>query len=243
MKTRRQKQHERNSSIAILGVSFALIVVMHALAEGFARLGLFSLALGIIPVLAVSQVKNWKYGVLLGGFFGIVSLLTAVIKGYAGVSVWHNVINPLVSVLPRAFVGFACALLGTLAAKIFARLDRDKPIEPADLPQDNQVDVLPEAQPKRHRHAGRAVGRLTRDYVVHALITFTGVVLNAVGFLGMLLVFARGETVPVGEANVAFDLIYVLEFVVGTNTLIEAIVFTAVVPAIVIALKKSRLAK
>ena len=147
MKTRRQQQLQRNRTIAVLGVSFALIVVLHALAEGFARLGLFSLALGIIPVLAISQIKNWKYGIVLGAFFGVVSLLTAVIKGYAGVSVWHNVINPLVSVLPRAFVGLVCSLLGTLAAKVFARLDRDKPLEPADLPEEGEE---PQPLPVRH---------------------------------------------------------------------------------------------
>ncbi|MBO4535415.1 MAG: ECF transporter S component [Clostridia bacterium] len=237
MKTRRQQQLQRNRTIAVLGVSFALIVVLHALAEGFARLGLFSLALGIIPVLAISQIKNWKYGLALGAFFGVVSLLTAVIKGYAGVSVWHNVINPLVSVLPRAFVGLVCSLLGTLAAKVFARLDRDKPLEPADLPEEGEE---PQPLPVRHT-AGRKVGRFTRDYVVHAFIAFVGVVLNAVGFLGMLLLLARGETVPIGEEGVAFNLMYVLEFVVGTNTLIEAITFTVLVPAIVIALKKSKL--
>ena len=242
MKTNHTKLHERNRTIATLGVSFALIVVLHALAEAFARWGLFSLALGIIPVLAISQVKNWKFGVILGAFFGVVSLLTAVIKGYAGVPVWHNVINPLVSVLPRAVVGLACSLLAALAGKILARVDRVKPIEPADLPQEGQEDGFePVALPLSS--TGRKVGRFTRDYLIHAVITFAGVVLNAVGFLGMLLVFAKGETVPVGEANVAFDLLYVLEFVVGTNTLIEAIVFTVVVPAIVSALKKSKLAR
>ncbi len=236
MKSTRTSRQQHNRAIAVLGISFALILIMHALAEGFAFLGLFSLALGLIPVLAISQIKNWKYGLALGTFFGIVSLVTAVIKGKAGVPVWHNQLNPLVSVLPRAVVGVVCSLLAALATKICDKIDRVKPIEPDDISEDGVQK--PSAAPTLS--TGRKVGRVARDYVIHALITFTGVVLNAVGFLGMLLVFAKGETVPVGEANVAFNLTYVLEFVVGTNTLIEAIVFTAVVPAIVIALKKSR---
>lgn len=235
-------------AIATLGVSLALIVALHALAEGFAKLGLFSLALGIIPVLAISQLKDWRYGLILGTFFGIVSLLTAVIKGYAGVSVWHNVINPLVSVLPRAVVGLACSLLSVLAYKVLGIIEEKQARKIAeqaqtDLETDN-TDVDKDSKQDKEkavntRISARKAGKWTVEYLIHAVITFIGVILNAVGFLGMLLVFAQGETVPTGN-GATFDLLYVLEFVVGTNTLIEAIVFTFLVPAIIQALKRAK---
>jgi len=238
-------------AIATLGVSLALIVALHALAEGFARLGLFSLALGIIPVLAISQLKDWRYGLILGTFFGIVSLLTAVIKGYAGVAVWHNVINPLVSVLPRAVVGLSCSLLSLLAYRIMRKVEAKRAAKAAAQATQPEVAIADDAeaiteqteQPLEptpvKRVSAQKVGRFTVEYLVHAGITFIGVILNAVGFLGMLLVFATGESVPNGD-GATFNLLYVLEFVVGTNTLIEAIVFTVLVPAIIQALKRAK---
>ena len=283
-RTNHQKKHERNVAVATLGISLALIVALHALAEGFAKLGLFSLALGIIPVLAVSQLKDWRYGLILGTFFGVVSLLTAVIKGYAGLPVWHNMLNPLITVLPRAVVGLACSLLSALAALVMKRIDArhaltvtEAPIaadgvadseaqaeenaltEQAPQAEENAVaaqateapatteDAVTSAEtssifapdqpdPVPTRVSARKVGKITVEYLVHAVITFIGVILNAVGFLGMLLVFARGEQLNGAD----FNLLYVLEFVVGTNTLIEAIVFTVLVPAIVVALKRAK---
>ena len=281
--TRSERNRKRNSTIAILGISMALIVVLHALAEGVARLGLFSLALGIIPVLVVSQMKDWRFGLILGGTFGLVSLLTAVIKGYAGVSVWHNVINPLVSVLPRMFVGLAASLLALAAGKVFTAIDRrhaqnaaaneaDADVttddsgnteeEGANVDTQDSVEdssataernedeenpvqnatstpsVAVQSSPAQPGIRARKLGRFTVEYLTHALITFICVILNAVGFLGMLLWLAAGETVPGGTAE--FTLMYVLEFVVGTNTLIEAIVFTVLVPAIIQALKRAK---
>ena len=239
-------------AIATLGVSLALIIALHALAEGFARLGLFSLALGIIPVLAISQIKNWRYGLILGTFFGVVSLLTAVIKGYAGVSVWHNVINPLVSVLPRAVVGVSCSLLSVLAYKIMDKV-RERNARKENVEEDTGNEtIIAESNEQTelndentgnafepNRISARKVGKWTVEYLIHAVITLVGVLLNAVGFLGMLLAFAYGETVPTGN-GATFNLLYVLEFVVGTNTLIEAIVFTFLVPAIIQALKRAK---
>lgn len=233
--TNRQKKHARNMAIASLGISFALIITLHALAEGFAHWGLFSLALGIIPVLAISQLKDWRYGLLLGTFFGIVSLLTALIKGYAGLPVWHNLLNPLVTVLPRAVVGVTCSLLASLAAYVTKRVEARKlrnetPIDPPD----EEDDVVTET--KGQNHTAKKVGKITVEYLINAAITLVGVVLNAVGFLGILLLLARGEQLNGAD----FNLMYVLQFVVGTNTLIEAIVFTVLVPAIIQALKRAK---
>lgn len=107
----------RNSSksrdIAYIGIFSALVVVLQAIAEITRILGLpMSLALGLIPVLVAGQVRGVKTGVIVGGVFGLTSLILAVIyvaslpNSYAQI-----IINPLVSVFPRIMVGLVSALV------------------------------------------------------------------------------------------------------------------------------------
>lgn len=107
----------RNSSksrdIAYIGIFSALVVVLQAIAEITKILGLpMSLALGLIPVLVAGQLRGVKTGVIVGGVFGLTSLILAVIyvaslpNSYAQI-----IINPLVSVFPRIMVGLVSALV------------------------------------------------------------------------------------------------------------------------------------
>ena len=107
----------RNSSksrdIAYIGIFSALVVVLQAIAEITKILGLpMSLALGLIPVLVAGQLRGVKTGVIVGGVFGLTSLILAVIyvaslpNSYARI-----IINPLVSVFPRIMVGLVSALV------------------------------------------------------------------------------------------------------------------------------------
>ena len=107
----------RNSSksrdIAYIGIFSALVVVLQAIAEITRILGLpMSLALGLIPVLVAGQLRGVKTGVIVGGVFGLTSLVLAVIyvaslpNSYARI-----IINPLVSVFPRIMVGLVSALV------------------------------------------------------------------------------------------------------------------------------------
>ena len=105
----------RNSSksrdIAYIGIFSALVVVLQAIAEITKILGLpMSLALGLIPVLVAGQLRGVKTGVIVGGVFGLTSLILAVIyvaslpNSYAQI-----IINPLVSVFPRIMVDLVYA--------------------------------------------------------------------------------------------------------------------------------------
>ena len=107
----------RNSSkskdIAYIGIFSALVVVLQAIAEITKILGLpMSIALGLIPVLVAGQLRGVKTGVIVGGVFGLTSLILAVIyvaslpNSYAQI-----IINPLVSVFPRIMVGLVSALV------------------------------------------------------------------------------------------------------------------------------------
>ena len=103
----------KSKDIAYIGIFSALVIVLQSLAEITRMLGLpMSLALGLIPVLIAGQLRGIKVGAVVGGVFGLVSLVLAVIyvaslpNSYAKV-----IINPLVSVFPRIMVGVVSALV------------------------------------------------------------------------------------------------------------------------------------
>ena len=77
----------------------------------------FSFALGMIPVLVIAQLRGPKVGTISGLAFGLTSMAIAAIK-YAAVPVWQNVINPLISVLPRVIVGLVVSLVAGALNKV-----------------------------------------------------------------------------------------------------------------------------
>lgn len=93
--------------------------------------------------------------------------------------------------------------------------------------------AIGKARAKRPGEKGKLKG--VTDYFQSAAATLAGVLTNTVLFLGMFFAFAHGKADGVYTVN--------MEFIVGTiiafNTVIEAVAYTALVPAIVIALAKS----
>lgn len=107
------KVSEKSTKIALIGMLCALIIVLQLFAELLRILGMpISLALGIIPVFTIAQTNGYKYGMLAGFIFGMVSLVIAVI-GTAANPMFAVVINPLVSVVPRILSGMVCGLIFT----------------------------------------------------------------------------------------------------------------------------------
>ncbi|HRU84995.1 MAG: hypothetical protein ACOYIN_04640 [Christensenellales bacterium] len=101
----------RSGDIAVLGVFIALIIVLQAIAEVIQLFGMaISLALGLIPVLVLAQIKGAKMGALGGLAFGLTSLVIAVIRA-AAVPMFAIAINPLVSVFPRVMSGLIAGLV------------------------------------------------------------------------------------------------------------------------------------
>lgn len=97
--------------MAAVGISVALIAVLQALAEILQKVGMpVSLALGLLPVLVAAQFYGPKVGAICGGFFGITSLIIAVVYSFA-IPLYSVAINPLVSVLPRILAGVATGLV------------------------------------------------------------------------------------------------------------------------------------
>lgn len=103
--------NKNSRTVAAVGISVALIAVLQALAEILQKVGMpVSLALGLLPVLVAAQFYGPKVGAICGGFFGITSLIIAVVYSSA-IPLYSVAINPLVSVLPRILVGVASGLV------------------------------------------------------------------------------------------------------------------------------------
>ncbi|HQC55405.1 MAG TPA: ECF transporter S component [Clostridia bacterium] len=204
----REKLRKKNKDIAIISVTIALIIVLQTLAEVLRLIGLqFSFALGLIPVLVIAQLRGPKVGTLAGLAFGLTSMTIAAIK-YSAVPVWRNVINPLISVLPRVIVGLVVALVAGALNKV---LDK--------------------------RASEGKSNNIVLEFAFSAVATLTGVLLNTIGFLGMFYAFSAGQTV----GGYTIDLRYILTMVVAINTVVEIAVFVVIVPAIVSALKRTKI--
>lgn len=162
------KKHipQRSRDIALLGITCALIIVLQLIAELFQKLGMpVSLALGLIPVLIISQYSGVKLGAICGFFFGMVSLVMAVI-GAAAIPMYAVAINPLVSILPRILVGVVSALVYKGIYNAFLK-----------------------------RRPDTMVKGIKRSVVISsAAATVCGVLTNTLLFLSMFFAFAHGKS-------------------------------------------------
>lgn len=202
-KTNRESAANRVRSIATLGIVVALIIVLQLFAELMQRLGMpMSFALGLVPVLVISQTHGIKYGAAAGFVFGLISLIMAVI-GASAIPMYAVAINPLVSVFPRIMVGVVCA---AVYRAIVALSTRRNP--------------YPTLAQKRARTLGAS-----------ATATLCGVLTNTLLFLGMFLAFANGKSFD----GLVIDFRWLLASVVALNTIVEAVLFTFLVPFIVLA--------
>lgn len=230
-------KRKRAKVIAILSISAALIVVLQVLAQVIGHFTAFSLALGLLPVLVVAQLRDWKSGLFLGTVFGLCSLVIAAVL-YAGVPAWETVIYPHISVLPRAIVGLVTSLVATAIGKALDKRDAAAG-EALTLASADLTEQEIAARNKKLRAA-----RITRDYFCSFGVAFLGVLLNAVGFLGMFLATNSGVVVPQeGAEAVVINFQWVLTTIVSVNTIIEAVVFPVVTAAIVQALRRARVFK
>ena len=189
----------KSKQIAFLSVVFALIIVLQLISELLRILGMpMSLALGLIPVLVVSQTNGFKYGMISGLMYGIICLLIAVI-GATTNPMFAIVINPLISVFPRIMVGLVCGA-------VFY-------------------------QTNKHNTNNKK-----KRYLYSTIATICGVLTNTILFLGMFFLFAHDKSF----SGLTINFEWLLTAVVALNTVIELVVFTILVPAIVNALFSSK---
>lgn len=104
-------------SIVFDAMFLAIIAVMTFVPYvGFIQIGIISFTLIHIPVLIGAALFGWKRGLIYGVFFGVVSLIKAVISPAGAMDLLF--INPLISILPRAVFGLAAGFLFALVKKM-----------------------------------------------------------------------------------------------------------------------------
>ncbi len=69
------KTSEKTRFLTVMGILTAIVVVMQAMAIGI-RLGQFSVALVIVPIVVGAALYGWKAGAWLGFVFSVVVLFT-----------------------------------------------------------------------------------------------------------------------------------------------------------------------
>ena len=160
------RRTRRAADVAILGIAFALMIILQLFASLLQKLGMpMSLALGLIPVLVLSQTHGIKHGVILGGMFGLFTLVFSAIYASA-IPIYSVTINPLVSVFPRIMVG----VVSSLIFGGFMRLASRK--HPSPTPTKRRL----------------------RLFGISAASTILGVLTNTVLYIGLFFAFAHGKT-------------------------------------------------
>ena len=69
------KTSEKTRMLTVMGILTAIVVVMQAMAIGI-RLGTFSVALVIVPIVVGAALYGWKAGAWLGFVFSFVVMFT-----------------------------------------------------------------------------------------------------------------------------------------------------------------------
>lgn len=111
MSTLKNKAFDKNRlrKLALCGIFFAIIIVMTFVPyTGYISTGLIAITTLHVIVIIGSVMLGWKYSIALGAMWGIMCVIRAATSGSA-----ENIlfINPLISVLPRLFVGLVAALV------------------------------------------------------------------------------------------------------------------------------------
>ncbi|MDZ4159255.1 MAG: ECF transporter S component [Anaerolineaceae bacterium] len=96
--------NDRTRKIAIAGVLGAIAALLGLTRWGFIPwFGGFSLTIMHVPVIIGAVLEGPVVGLVIGLIFGLFSLLQAAIAPAGPADVWFT--NPLLSVLPRLFIG------------------------------------------------------------------------------------------------------------------------------------------
>ena len=106
------KTSEKTRMLTVMGILTAIVVVMQAMAIGI-RLGTFSVALVIVPIVVGAALYGWKAGAWLGFVFSFVVMFTDTGAFMA--------INPVGTVITVMLKG---TLAGVAAALVYRLLEK-----------------------------------------------------------------------------------------------------------------------
>ena len=105
--------------LTFLGLMLAITIIMDLTPLGMIPLGVISLTITHIPTIITGIVLGPVAGLIMGTSFGIISLLHALTRPATPLDPLF--INPLLSVLPRMFIGVVAYFVYLLISKLFKK--------------------------------------------------------------------------------------------------------------------------
>lgn len=205
--------HASTKEIVLLAIIFAIMITFLMLLPQIAHVPLIALA-----VLALrSDVRIAALGGLL---FGLASLLSALLV--PSTPLYVVFLNPLVSVVPRIFVGIGIYFVNRI---VFKWLVRAKKIEGVNHPREMYLLDLDQRD---------KVKKL--DYTSMVIASVTGALINTVLVMGTIFLFYTGRTFALEDAEILVRPEVLLP-IISIGAVTEPIVTAIVAPPIVMALK------
>lgn len=112
--TKRTARNEQIRKMVLAAILMAIIVLMTFVPQlGYITIGLVPITIIHIPVIVGGILLGRKYGLLLGLVFGLGSMT----RSFMEYPLYAPFTNPLLSVVPRAFVGFIASDIYSLFSK------------------------------------------------------------------------------------------------------------------------------
>jgi uncharacterized membrane protein len=116
--------NERTKNVAFLGLMLAVMLMLMALSAVVAIFTLVAIAFPLIPVYVAAQTKGIKMGMILGTAYGLITFVGSYI--FPTDLLFFAWQNPLVSVVPRFFVGLVAAVSFAGFKKLFSHIKLKK---------------------------------------------------------------------------------------------------------------------
>ncbi|HNZ50850.1 MAG TPA: ECF transporter S component [Bacilli bacterium] len=138
--TKRTTRHEEIRKMVLAAILIAIIVLMTFIPEiGYITIGLVPITIIHIPVIVGGILLGRKYGLILGFVFGLGSMT----KSFMEYTVNAPFTNPLLSVVPRSFVGLIASDIYALFTKVIHREKLAVPLALGTVTFIHSLIVLP----------------------------------------------------------------------------------------------------
>lgn len=202
--------------IAITALFVAIVAVMTLVPFlGMIPLVVISVNIVLIPIMVCAQTTNTKIAVIVSTAFGIFSLINSYLRPTTLLA--FAVQNPLVSILPRIFIG----LTASLTYKGLMKLQKNSNSERNE--GDEEIEF------------GNFGSRYKKNALASTISAIVGVVTNTVLFFLMLLLCYGGAELSNG-GTIGLPL---MGGILVSNFIPEVIAAAILVPLITSALKKA----
>lgn len=204
--------------IAITSLFIAIVAVMTLVPYlGMIPLVIISVNIVLVPIIVCSQTTNVKTALIVSTAFGILSMINSYLHPTTLLAI--AIQNPLVSVLPRIFIGPFTYWTYVGLKKKFDKNNKknsDENIEANEIPSNFK---------KRYK----------KNISASSIATVVGVLTNSILFFTMLLICYGGMILANGHA-VGLSLVGAIAV---SNTIPEVIIATMICPVLVSALDKA----